>query len=55
MLGEIFPTTYHIIVTRGVFSKALQLNDLWPALWPLFVSIPILLTVGVLLLRKQER
>lgn len=55
VLGEIFPTTYHIIVTRGVFSKALQLSDLWPALWPLIASIPILLTLGALLLRKQER
>lgn len=54
-LGEIFPTTYHIIVTRGVFSKALGLNDLWPALWPLIVSVPILMLIGVLLLRKQER
>lgn len=55
VLGEIFPTTYHIIVTRGVFSKALQLNDLWPALWPLVITIPILILIGVMLLRKQER
>lgn len=55
IMGEIFPTTYHIIITRGVFSKALQWGDLWPALWPLLISIPILMTLGVWLLRKQER
>lgn len=54
-LGEVFPTTYHIIVTRGVFSKALSMQDLWPALWPLVAAIPVLMLVGVMLLRKQER
>ncbi|MGI0154265.1 ribosome-associated ATPase/putative transporter RbbA [Pseudidiomarina sp. WS423] len=54
-LGEVFPTTYHIIVTRGVFSKGLSLADAGSALWPLAVSIPILLGIGVWLLNKQER
>lgn len=53
-LGEVFPTTYHIIVTRGS-SKGLSLADAGSALWPLAVSIPILLGIGVWLLNKQER
>lgn len=54
-IGEIYPTTYFIIISRGTFSKALGFADLQDALLPLVAAIPVLLGLGVLLLAKQER
>ncbi|KFZ28723.1 multidrug ABC transporter ATP-binding protein [Pseudidiomarina atlantica] len=54
-IGEVFPATYHIVVTRGVFSKGMSFTDALPAIAPLVIAIPILLTTAALLLRKQER
>ena len=54
-IGEIYPTTYFIIISRGTFSKALGFSDLQDAILPLVAAIPVLLGLGVLLLAKQER
>ncbi len=54
-IGEIYPTTYFIIISRGTFSKALGFADLQDAILPLVAAIPVLLGLGVLLLAKQER
>jgi ribosome-dependent ATPase len=54
-IGEIYPATHMISISRGVFSKALGLPDLtWP-LWSMLLSVPVILGVAVLLLKKQER
>jgi len=54
-IGEGYPATHMITISRGVFSKALHLGDLTGALWPMLLSVPVILGVAVLLLRKQER
>lgn len=54
-IGEIYPTTYFLTISRGVFSKALGFADLSPLLLPLAVSIPVLLILSIALLKKQER
>ncbi len=54
-IGQIYPTTYFLMITRGTFSKGLDFADLHLTLVPLALAIPILLGVGVLLTRKQER
>ncbi|KIZ38948.1 MULTISPECIES: ribosome-associated ATPase/putative transporter RbbA [Rhodopseudomonas] len=53
MIGRIYPTTYFINITRGTFSKALGFADLAGSFLPLLVAIPILLGLGVVLLKKQ--
>jgi ribosome-dependent ATPase len=54
-IGEIYPATHMISISRGVFSKALGLADLtWP-LWSMLLSVPVILGAAVLLLKKQER
>jgi len=54
-IGEIYPATHMISISRGVFSKALGLPDLtWP-LWSMLLSVPMILGAAVLLLKKQER
>jgi ribosome-dependent ATPase len=54
-IGHIYPTTYFLDVSRGVFNKALGFADLRSSLWPLLVAIPVILGASVALLRKQER
>ena len=53
-IGQIFPTTYFLTVSRGVFSKALDLPGLWPSFWPLLVMAPAILGLAIVLLKKQE-
>ncbi len=52
-IGEIYPTTYFITVSRGTFSKALEFQDLAGAFIPLLIAVPVILGLGVVLLKKQ--
>ena len=54
-IGEIYPATHMISISRGVFNKSLGLADLTGPLWPMLISVPVILGVAVLLLKKQER
>jgi len=53
VLGQLYPTTYFMLVSRGTFAKALDLADLWPFLLAIAAFIPVLTVASVLLLRKQ--
>jgi ribosome-dependent ATPase len=53
-IGQLYPTSHFLVISRGVFSKALGFADLWPYFLPLLVSIPILLGLCLLFLKKQE-
>ncbi|MDN4591802.1 multidrug ABC transporter ATP-binding protein [Xenophilus aerolatus] len=54
-IGEIYPATHMFVISRGVFSKALGLAELHRALLPLAASVPVILGIAILLLRKQDR
>ncbi|MGQ4273770.1 ribosome-associated ATPase/putative transporter RbbA [Terrihabitans sp. B22-R8] len=54
VIARIYPTTHFMTASRGVFSKGLGFWDLTGALLPLALAIPVLLGIGVLLLKKQE-
>lgn len=54
LIGDLYPATYMFSISRGVFSKALGLQELQAALWPLLLAVPVLLTAAILLLKKQE-
>lgn len=53
-IGEVYPTTHMLIISRGVFNKALGLLDLQSSIIALLITIPILLGTAILLLKKQE-
>ena len=53
-ISSIYPTTYFTTISRGVFSKALGFEELATALFPLLLSVPILIGLGTVLLKKQE-
>ncbi|MBJ3776139.1 ribosome-associated ATPase/putative transporter RbbA [Acuticoccus mangrovi] len=55
VIGEIYPTSYFLTISRGAFSKGLGLADLWPSFLPLLVAIPVILGAAVLALAKQDR
>jgi len=54
-IGQIYPATYFVIISRGVFSKALGFHDLWGAFVPLLITVPVVIGLSVALLRKQAR
>lgn len=54
LIGHLYPTASFLIISRGIFSKALGFADLYKEFFALTVTIPILLTLCVLLLKKQE-
>jgi ribosome-dependent ATPase len=53
-IGEIYPVSHMFIISRGVFSKALQFQDLRGSFWPMLLAIPVILGLSILLLKKQE-
>jgi ribosome-dependent ATPase len=54
-IGSIYPTTYFVIISRGVFSKGLDFANLGSSLIPIIIAVPVLLGLGTLLLKKQAR
>ena len=54
-IGEMYPATHMMTISRGVFSKALDLPDLAGSFWPLLIAAPLITGVAVLLLKKQEQ
>lgn len=53
IIGQLYPTTYFVTISRGTFSKALEFNDLLGSFVPLLVAIPVLLGLAAVFLRKQ--
>jgi ribosome-dependent ATPase len=53
-IGRIYPATHFLIISRGVFSKALGLPTLAPSFWPLLAAVPVILGLSIMLLKKQE-
>lgn len=55
IIGEMYPASHMMVISRGVFNKALGFTDLHASLWPLFLAAPVILGLSILLLKKQER
>lgn len=53
-IGQFFPATYFLTLSRGVFTKALGFGDLGLQFAALAAFVPILTAVSVALLPKQE-
>lgn len=54
-IGKLYPTTHFLIISRGVFSKALGFADLYPYFIPMLLAIPLLTLLSIAGLRKQEK
>jgi len=54
-IGQCFPASYFLIISRGTFTKALGFADLLPQFMALAIFIPVLTLISVALLKKQEK
>lgn len=54
IIGEIYPTSHALLICRGIFNKALSFNDLIKPMLSLVITIPVVLSIGILLQKKQE-
>lgn len=55
VIGKIFPATYFVIISRGLFNKALRFSDLYREYAVLTVSVLVITLLSILLLKKQEK
>jgi ribosome-dependent ATPase len=55
VVGETYPATHFVAITRGVFSKALGFEDIYAPLAAILIAGPVLMAVATGFLPKQER
>lgn len=55
LVGEVYPATHMLVISRGVFSKALGFAQLQGAFWPVLAAVPVVLGATIALLSKQDR
>jgi len=53
-IGAVFPATYFINISRGIFSKALELQDLYRDFFALMIAATVITVLSMILLKKQE-
>jgi ribosome-dependent ATPase len=54
-IGRIYPTSHFLVISRGAFSKALGLRELYSYFIPLLITVPVLTILAATFLKKQER
>jgi ribosome-dependent ATPase len=54
-IGHLYPTTHFLTISRGTFSKALELGDVWPSMVPLALAVVVLIAASAALLPKQAK
>lgn len=54
LIGNVYPATHFLTISRGVFNKALDITSLQSSFWPLLAAVPVILGLAILLLKKQE-
>ena len=55
LIGPVWPATWFLQISRGVFTKGLSLADMQGAFLALAAFVPVLTVLAVALLRKQGR
>ncbi len=53
VIGQVYPATHMLIISRGVFSKALGFADLQASYLPLVLAVPVILLLAAARLKKQ--
>lgn len=54
-IGQIYPATHFLLISRGVFTKGLGFADLTTSFLAIICAIPCIFTLAILLLKKQEK
>lgn len=53
-IGAIYPTTHMLLISRGVFNKSLDFADLHMPFFYMLLTVPIVLGLAIVILKKQE-
>ena len=53
-IGRVYPATYFVNISRGVFNKALGFAGLHNSFWLLLAAAPVVVGLSIVLLKKQE-
>jgi ribosome-dependent ATPase len=54
LVGDVYPTSFFITISRGTFNKALGFGGLYESFIPLLIAIPVLIGLSAAFLKKQE-
>jgi len=54
-IGNLYPATHMFLISRGVFAKALGLADVPLSFLALLLTVPLVMGLAIVLLKKQER
>ena len=54
IIGQIYPASHFLIISRGVFGKALGLSDLVAYFWPMLLAALGIVALSIFLLKKQD-
>ena len=54
LMGKLYPTSYFMTISRGIFTKAVGFVDLYSDFFALALFIPVLTITSLLLLKKQD-
>ena len=55
LIGEVFPVTYFINISRGLFSKNVSFSDLHLEFFALGISAVVIIMLSLIVLKKQEK
>ncbi|MBK1714738.1 ribosome-associated ATPase/putative transporter RbbA [Rubrivivax gelatinosus] len=53
-IGAVYPATHFLTISRGIFAKGLDVADLASSYWALAITVPVVLGLALVLLKKQE-
>lgn len=54
IIDQTYPISHFLTISRGIFSKGLGFAGLQNSFWPLLLSVPVILGLSIILLKKQE-
>ena len=54
IVGHIYPTTYMLLISRGIFNKGLDFTELYGYLLVMTAEIFVICGIGIMLQKKQE-
>jgi ribosome-dependent ATPase len=55
VMGEIYPASHYVTISRGVFNKALGIANLHAEFAPMVLAALVILGLSITFLKKQER
>jgi ribosome-dependent ATPase len=55
VIGGIYPTSHFVTISRGAFAKALSFGDLRGSFLPMLALVPVVVALGAIFVRKQEK